>query len=70
MKHFTFLLSMLVVSAAVAQKPIDRGIHKRTTGGVSFLFGKKKAKEAVNTDVVVFEEAYSLNAIAPKTLPF
>lgn len=70
MKYFTFLLSMLVVSAAVAQKPIDRGIHKRTTGGVSFLFGKKKAKEAVNTDVVVFEEAHSLSAIAPKTVPF
>ena len=70
MKHFAFLLSMLVVGAAVAQKPLDRGIHKRTTGGVSFLFGKKKAKDAVNTDVVVLEDAYSLNAIAPKSVPF
>ena len=32
MKYFSLLLSMLVVIAAVAQKPFDRGIHKRTTG--------------------------------------
>ena len=70
MKHFAFLLSMLVVSAAVAQKPIDRGIHKRATGGVSFLFDKKKANDAVNTDAVVFEEVQSLNAIETKTVPY
>jgi len=69
MKHFSFLLSMLVISTAVAQKPFDRGIHKRATGGVSFLFGKKKANDAVNTDAVVFEEAQSLNAIETKTVP-
>lgn len=43
MKFLSLLLSMMVVTVAVAQKPLDRGIHKRKTGGVSFLFGKKKA---------------------------
>lgn len=70
MKHFTFLLSMLVVTAAVAQRPIDRGIHKRATGGVSFLFDKKNANDAVNVDAVVFEEAQSLNTIETKTVPY
>ena len=70
MKHFSFLLTMLAVSAAVAQKPIDRGVHKRATGGVSFLFDKKKAKDAVDTDAVVFEKAQTLDAIETKTIPF
>ena len=69
MKYFTFLLSMLVVSVAVAQKPLDRGIHKRTTGGVSFLFGDKKAKDACKTNVVAFENIYSLQPIAANALP-
>ena len=69
MKHFTLFLSMLVASAAIAQKPLDRGIHKRTTGGVSFLFGKKKAKQARNAEVLVLEEAEIPNAIAPVTIP-
>ncbi len=63
MKYFTFLLPMMVVSVAVAQKPIDRGIHKRTTGGVSFLFGDKKANTQ-KTNVVAFEDIYSLQPIA------
>ena len=33
---------MLFVTVSLAQKPLDRGIHKRKTGGVSFLFGKTK----------------------------
>lgn len=65
MKHFALFLSMLVASAAMAQKPLDRGIHKRTTGGVSFLFGKKKAKQARNAEVLVLEEAETPDAIAP-----
>ena len=60
---------MLVVSVAVAQKPLDRGIHKRTTGGVSFLFGDKKAKDACKTNVVAFENIYSLQPIAANALP-
>ena len=69
MKHFALILSMLVASAAMAQKPLDRGIHKRTTGGVSFLFGKKKAKQARNAEVLVLEEAETPDAIAPITIP-
>ena len=42
------VLAMLFATVAVAQRPLDRGIHKRNTGGVSFLFGqKKKASQAV-----------------------
>ena len=65
MKHFSLLLSMLVVTAAVAQKPFDRGIHKRTTGGVSFLFGEKKASDAEKTNVVAFDNVVALEAMAP-----
>ena len=56
---------MLVVTAAVAQKPFDRGIHKRTTGGVSFLFGEKKAKDADNMDVVTYDDMVALETMAP-----
>ena len=69
MKHFTLILSMLLASAAIAQKPLDRGIHKRTTGGVSFLFGKKKAKQTRNADVIVLEEAHTPEALAPIAIP-
>ena len=65
MKYFSLLLSMLVVTAAVAQKPFDRGIHKRTTGGVSFLFGEKKAKDADNMDVVTYDDMVALETMAP-----
>ncbi|MEE2919762.1 MAG: DUF4190 domain-containing protein [Bacteroidota bacterium] len=68
MKHFSFLLSMLVVTAAVAQKPLDRGIHKRTTGGVSFLFGEKKAQDVDKTDVVAFDVVVALETVAPSLL--
>ena len=56
---------MLVVTAAVAQKPFDRGIHKRTTGGVSFLFGEKKAKDADKVDVVALDDVVALETMAP-----
>jgi len=65
MKYFSLLLSMLVVTAAVAQKPFDRGIHKRTTGGVSFLFGEKKAKDAEKMDVVTYDDVVALETMAP-----
>ena len=60
---------MLVVSAAVAQKPFDRGIHKRTTGGVSFLFGEKKASDAEKMNVVAFDEVVALEAWLHHSLP-
>lgn len=56
---------MLVVTAAVAQKPFDRGIHKRTTGGVSFLFGEKKAKDADNVELVAYDDVVALETMAP-----
>ena len=65
MKYFSLLLSMLVVTAAVAQKPFDRGIHKRTTGGVSFLFGEKKAKDADIMDVITYDDMVALETMAP-----
>ena len=65
MKYFSLLLSMLVVTAAVAQKPFDRGIHKRTTGGVSFLFGEKKAKDADKMDVAAYDDVVALETMAP-----
>lgn len=42
---------MFFVSVAVAQRPLDRGIHKRSTGGYSFLFGHKKGgNTAISAD--------------------
>ena len=52
---------MMVATVAVAQKPLDRGIHKRKTGGVSFLFGKKKDL----ADVPLSEEIATLETLAP-----
>ena len=59
---------MMVVTAAVAQKPFDRGIHKRTTGGVSFLFGEKKTKDADKVDVVAYDDVVALETMAPSLL--
>ena len=61
MKCATLLLSMMMLTAAAAQKPLDRGIHKRKTGGVSFLFGKKKD----HADVQFGEEVATLESLAP-----
>ena len=61
MKCLSLLLSMMVATVAVAQKPLDRGIHKRKTGGVSFLFGKKKDL----ADVPLSEEIATLETLAP-----
>ena len=69
MKYFSFLLSMLIVTAAVGQKPLDRGVHKRTTGGVSFLFGEKKANKAEKTDVIAFDDVVALETLSPTELP-
>ena len=65
MKYFSLLLSMLVVTAAAAQKPFDRGIHKRTTGGVSFLFGEKKANDADKMDVAAYDDVVALETMGP-----
>ena len=60
-RQLLVVLSMLFITVAVAQRPLDRGIHKRTTGGVSFLFGhKKRASKAV-----AFEECLALQPQSP-----
>ena len=46
MRFLALALSLILGIAAVAQKPLDRGIHKRKTGGVSFLFGNNAQAEA------------------------
>ena len=61
MKCLSLLLSMLFVTVAAAQKPLDRGIHKRKTGGVSFLFGKKKD----HADARASEGVATLETLAP-----
>lgn len=63
MKFVSLLLSLFVVTATAAQKPLDRGIHKRKTGGVSFLFGDKN-----NTEKRSFEGAVALEALPPVAL--
>ena len=61
MKYLSLFLSLLIVTVAVAQKPLDRGIHKRKTGGISFLCGKKKDL----ADVPLSEEIATLETLAP-----
>ena len=58
---------MLIVTVAAAQKPLDRGIHKRKTGGVSFLFGKKKdhADARLSEEVATLETLTPTNVIVP-----
>lgn len=67
MKCLSLLLSMVIVTVAVAQKPLDRGIHKRKTGGVSFLFGKKKnhADARASEEVATMETLAPTNVIVP-----
>ena len=63
-RRFLVVLAMLFATVAVAQRPLDRGIHKRRTGGVSILFGQKnKASNAV-----AFEGCRALQPQAP--VPF
>ena len=52
---------MMVLTVTAAQKPLDRGIHKRKTGGISFLFGKTKG----HADARFGEEVATLETLAP-----
>lgn len=61
MKFLSLLLSMMVLTVTAAQKPLDRGIHKRKTGGISFLFGKTKG----HADARFGEEVATLKTLAP-----
>ena len=71
MKCLSLLLSMFVVTAMVAQKPLDRGIHKRKTGGVSFLFGKEKgqAPNRPGEEVTALKTLAPSEVILPMTAP-
>ena len=61
MKTLSLLLSLTIVTGAAAQKPLDRGIHKRKTGGVSILWGKNKQP----AHVASHEEVTALPPLAP-----
>ena len=61
MKTLSLLLSLLFATTALAQKPLDRGIHKRKTGGVSILWGKQKEP----AHVTFHEEVTALPPLAP-----
>ena len=64
MKTLSLLLSLLIATTALAQKPLDRGIHKRKTGGVSILWGKNKEP----AHVASHEEVTALPPLAPADL--
>ena len=64
MKTLSLLLSLLIATTAAAQKPLDRGIHKRKTGGVSILWGKNKQP----AHVASHEEVTALPPLAPASM--
>ena len=64
MKTLSLLLSFTIATVAAAQKPLDRGIHKRKTGGVSILWGKNKEP----AHVASHEEVTALPPLAPADL--
>ena len=64
MKTLSLLLSLVIATTALAQKPLDRGIHKRKTGGVSILWGKNKEPAYVASH----EEVTALPPLAPADL--
>ena len=68
MKTLSLLLSMLMATALAAQKPLDRGMHKRKTGGVSFLFGKDKSqhRKATGDEVTALKNHATTNLVLPK----
>ena len=64
MKTLSLLLSLTIVTGAAAQKPLDRGIHKRKTGGVSILWGSNKEPARVTSHA----EVTALPPLAPADL--
>ena len=64
MKTLSLLLSLLIATTAAAQKPLDRGIHKRKTGGVSILWGSNKEPARVTSHA----EVTALPPLAPADL--
>ena len=68
MKCISLFLSLIVVTSTAAQKPLDRGIHKRKTGGVSFLFGSNTEAEG-HAEANAFGHVVALKHLPPATLP-
>ena len=68
MKCIALFLSLIVVTTAAAQKPLDRGIHKRKTGGVSFLFGNNTQAEG-RAEAHAFGHVVALEHLPVVTLP-
>lgn len=69
MKFTVLFLSLILGIAAVAQKPMDRGIHKRKTGGVSFLFGNSANKAEGRAMANAVGELVALETLSPVALP-
>lgn len=68
MKFTVLFLSLILGIAAVAQKPMDRGIHKRKTGGVSFLFGNSANKAEGRAMANAVGELVALETLSPVAL--
>ena len=69
MKFTVLFLFLLVGTATVAQKPLDRGIHKRKTGGVSVLLGKNINKDESHAEAKAFEKLVAVQTLSPVALP-
>ena len=68
MKFTALFLSVILGIAAVAQKPMDRGIHKRKTGGVSFLFGNGANSAEGRAEANAVGELVALETLSPVAL--
>ena len=69
MRFLALALSLILGIAAVAQKPLDRGIHKRKTGGVSVLLGKNTNKAESHAEAKAFEKLVAVQTLSPVALP-
>jgi len=65
MRFVSLFMSLLVVTTAVAQKPLDRGVHKRKTGGVSVLWGKKKMHDVDRSELDAPNELLPRETLEP-----
>ena len=68
MRFVSLFLSLLVVTTAVAQKPLDRGVHKRKTGGVSVLWGKKKMHDVDRSELDAPNELLPRETLEPEVM--
>lgn len=69
MKFIALFFSLILGTAAVAQKPLDRGIHKRKTGGMSLLFGNNANNAEGRAEANAGRELVALETLSPLALP-